>query len=953
MRNFIAFFCFISLLSGEVYAQTSKDSVAVYANVKDSFTYEILKGVRVEIMRQDSTLIDEFSTDQIYRYGGYLHNVDRLGYLYIPRTTCIFRFTKDGYLPKTITLSRKTIGKREKRVFLGEIVLKKKPKTYEQELGEAVVTASKIRMVVKGDTVVYNADAFQLAEGSMLDGLMKCLPGFELRDGQIRVNGRYVSSLLVNGEDFFRGDPRVALENLPAYMVDKVKVYHKEHDYSYITQERDKNDLPLVVDVNLKRQYAIGWVANAGVGYGLQDRYLGRLFALRFTDNSRLAVFGNLNNTNDTREPGVTGDWNAQGAVSGRTEMQTGGFEALIKDKKGVWKYTGNAKVAHRKTDNRSITSQETFHPGESGSTFSRASNQSMGKALQVQTDHKYTYKKETGYVIVQGDAAYREGRSESERLAAEFAADPKDAYRAASLDSLFLGTSERLAALFIHRQSDQRKEHADRWNGGASMEGYVMIPHTPDYLRLTASVRVEKLKATSFSDYQLNFNPTRATAADDHRLHYATSPSFTLDAHLNATYHFRPEWGWMEFSYDLKDKYSDTDYSLYRLDRLGEEAPTFGMLPSTLAALENCIDAPNSYTSTLNTLKHLVGTDIGIWLPGKLPSHRITFKPAVEWQTDHLAYHRDLLQTRPHRSKVAFKPSASWGFEGCYLNYQFTADYPDILSMLDYTDDADPLNIYRGNPNLKRSTTHAVDASRSFADYQKGWHVYLTGKWNMTRNAIAHAMDYDAQTGVRTYSPRNVNGNWGSSFSIDYQQPLDKQKRFVLTSVTDLNYRNSVDYVTERSSVRNLHLGERLRLNTRIKQSILNVDLALKYLHATSPRDHFEEINSFDIKYGVSAQIPLPGKIALSADLTVYHRAGYTDESLNDCRVIANARLARSFLKGRLGLSIEAFDIFHGLSNVTKTLNAQGITETWHNSLPSYAMLQLVYKFSKQPKKK
>ena len=99
---------------------------------------------------------------------------------------------------------------------MGEILLKKIGKRRDVELGAAEVRASKIRMVVKGDTLIYNADAFQLAEGSMLDGLIKLLPGFQLRDGQITVNGQYVSSLLVNGEDSFRGDPRVALENLPA-----------------------------------------------------------------------------------------------------------------------------------------------------------------------------------------------------------------------------------------------------------------------------------------------------------------------------------------------------------------------------------------------------------------------------------------------------------------------------------------------------------------------------------------------------------------------------------------------------------------------------------------------------------------------------------------------------------------------------------------------------------------
>ena len=112
-------------------------------------------------------------------------------------------------------------------------------------------------------------------------------------------------------------------------------------------------------------------------------------------------------------------------------------------------------------------------------------------------------------------------------------------------------------------------------------------------------------------------------------------------------------------------------------------------------------------------------------------------------------------------------------------------------------------------------------------------------------------------------------------------------------------------------------------------------------------------EINSFDFKYGASAQIPLSAGFAFTTDLTLYHRMGYSDASLNDCHFVANARLSKTLLKGRLGLSLDAYDIFQGLSNVTRVLNAQGLTETWYNSLPRYAMLQVIYKFSKQPKKK
>lgn len=929
------------------------DSVAVYGDVSDSFTYEKLSGVYVEILRADSSLIFDFHTGPVYGYGGYRHNIDKVGYLYVPRTTCIFRFTKEGYQPQCVTLEKEHIGRREKRVFIGEVHLKKKSTLASKELNEVVVTASKIRMVVKGDTLVYNADAFQLAEGSMLDGLIKRLPGFELRGGQIRVNGEYVSSLLVNGEDFFRGDPRVALENLPAYMVDKVKVYHKEHEYSYITKERDKNELPLVVDVNLKRQYSIGWVANVAAGYGLADRYLARLFALRFTNNSRLALYGNANNTNDTREPGVSGDWKASGAASGRTEMQSGGFEALIKDKKGVWKYTGNAKVTHRETDNRSVVSTETFQPGLVNSTFSRMSHENTGNNLNVQTSHQYTLRKKHGHLTLNGGGAYQRNRNRADRLGAEFMDDPKDAYRAASLDSVFLGTSDRLTALLLHRQREQRKEMADNWNGNIQLNGFIEIPHTPDYINFSANIHTEKQNATSFSDYFLKYNPTLTAAADDHRRRYTTSPAFALSASLDVTYTYRPDWGFLKPHYSYKEDYHDAELSLYRLDRLGEECLAFGELPSSVAALMSCLDAPNSYTSALNTQTHRAGAEVGIWIPGKLPSHRFTFKPEMEWRTDHLTYHRDLLHAKPHRSKAVFMPSASWGFEDCYINYRLTSAHPDLLSLLDYTDTSDPLNIYKGNPNLKRSVNHRVDFNRSFDNWQTGWHFYLTAGWNMTRNAIAHAMDYDATTGIRTFSPRNVNGNWGANLSGDYQKPLDSKQQFILTSVTNLNYRNSVDYVTERSTVRNLNVGESLHLNTRIKQYVVDLNVAVNYLHATSPNARFKNINSFDFKYSASAQIPLPAGFALSADFTLFQRTGYTDASLNDCHFVANARLAKTLLKGRLGLTLDAFDIFHGLSNVTKIINAQGITETWHNSLPSYVMLQIAYKFSKQPKKK
>ena len=938
------------LFPQQAAAQTWQDSIWVYGRVVDSFTYEMLKDVRIEVMRPDSSILaDVKSLSSPGQVNGFRCNIKGMALTFHRKQPLIFRYTKPGYEPQCFAFKQK-VGARETKVQLDDVLLKKIRKRKEQELGEATVTTSKIRMVVKGDTLVYNADAFQLAEGSMLDGLMKLLPGFELQGGQIKVNGQYVSSLLVNGEDFFKGDPRVALENLPGYMVDKVKVYRKEHAYSYITKERSKDDLPLVVDVNLKREYAIGWVANAEAGYGLEDRYLGRIFGLRFTDHSRLALYGNANNTNDTREPGTSGDWNAQGVAGGRTEMQTAGFEALVKDKKDVWKYTGNAKFYRRHTDNEQLTSGETFLAD--GSNYSRFSNQSALKNVSATTQHNYEYRKPGGYMTLSARASYEHAKNESDARTATFTGDPMDAYRGASLDSIFMNLgSNRLENLRLNDARSRGLNRSNVWLASTNLYSFIQVPHTPDYIMLSADANIEHRRATAFSDYRLRYSSE--TMADDVRHRYERTPYFSAWGNIGLTYNYRGDAMDVQPYLKLSEVYRNTERSLYRLDLLGADAPAFGQLPSTTEALSRTIDAANTYDERRNEFVTTVGAKAYIWLGGKLPSQSIMIKPEMQWRMDRLNYQRGALDVNPHRSVVRFTPEISYGFDNFRVGYSLGYSEPDLLNQQAYTDDVNPLNIFHGNPDLKAAVNHNAFLRRSFGNWRQSIRGNFNLYYRLTQRAIAHAMVYDEATGVRTYTPRNVDGNWSAGGSLDYSRPVDKKKQHILSTSTGLDYLNSVDYVTVRSSVRNLSLRETVKLDMRFKDYLVGVNATARYLHATSERSGFQTINCVDLNYGATAQLPLPGGFNFSTDLMLFHRMGYSDESMNDVRFVMNARLSMSLLKGRLGLTLDGFDIFHGLSNVHRQLNAQGLTETWVNSLPSYAMLRISYKLSKQPKKK
>jgi hypothetical protein len=165
-------------------------------------------------------------------------------------------------------------------------------------LKEVVVTATKVKFFWRGDTLVYDATAFNLPEGSMLDDLIRQLPGVTMNDqGEIFVNGRKVDELLLGSRTFFGGNKKVLMENLPYYTVKNLKVYEKQTDRS-AALGYDVEPRSYVMDVNLKNEYSQGYIGNVEGAAGTHDRWLGRGFLLGFTDRLRLTLVGNANNVN-------------------------------------------------------------------------------------------------------------------------------------------------------------------------------------------------------------------------------------------------------------------------------------------------------------------------------------------------------------------------------------------------------------------------------------------------------------------------------------------------------------------------------------------------------------------------------------------------------------------------------------------------------------------------------
>ena len=258
--------------------------------------------------------------------------------------------------------------------------------------------ASKVKFYNRGDTLVYNADAFNLAEGSMLDALIQQLPDVELKDnGNIYVNGKYVEELLLNGKHFFDNNKQLMLQNLASYTVKNIEVYDKLGRASELAGA-DLGDSQYVMDVKLKKQYMVGTMLNIEGGYGSEERHLGRLFAMAFTPTSQYAAYFNINNLNDSCKPGQQTTWTPEKMPTGISKIISGGLNYNVKTTDGRWEVNGNINAeSTRETDYTDVVRTNYLI---TGSTYDYQFNQSRNKFQTLSTNHKIYYKTPKGYGI-------------------------------------------------------------------------------------------------------------------------------------------------------------------------------------------------------------------------------------------------------------------------------------------------------------------------------------------------------------------------------------------------------------------------------------------------------------------------------------------------------------------------------------------------------------------------
>ncbi len=845
-----------------------------------------------------------------------------------------------------------------------------------RQLSEVVVKATKIKMVMKGDTVVYDASAFNLSEGSMLDALVRQMPGTTLENGVIKVNGRAVSSLLVDGRDFFSGDASKALENLPAYTVDKIKVYDKAGRESRF-QHADMGDKDLVLDVNLKKQYKHGNISNVDLALGSSDRYQARLFSMFYGKKSRLTVTANVNNINNSRVPGqdnVTGD--LPDAGSGLAARKSFGLDYRYEGKTEDDYYSTSNKYTAADYDNVTQTNSQTFLTG--GDYYNLSTNANRSKSYSIFTRHEFSRSFTTSMMYGYADAQHTHNRAWNSSLSGRFSLKP---WGMSALDSIFMPNAEKtLMQSVVNRVRNNSRSQGETsvYNGYFSHRfklGKGKDIWDQDNISLTATGNYERTSSDAFALNRIDY---LSTGTKDYRNEFTQSPTRSYDYSAQAEFtHFfiNDTVGLRNFfvrpSYTYKQSYKSQTEDLYRLDRLADYDSTtydIGVLPSTREALLSVKDESNSFWSDQLIRTHdadlslMFSSGDGVQRPRLMAHGSLGFS----FKNEHLDYYRQRSYT-PTRHDVLFQPRLGFMYQFndstgnifASVNYSSSESQPGMTTMLDIRDDSNPLYVSLGNPDLKNARTHSFSANWN-KFHMRSQMIYAVGvNYSVMRNALATAVTYDKQTGVTTSQQRNINGNWQVGGNAFFQRAVDKKKHLTAEASVYATYNNNVDLTTvqgvesTRSDVHNTMANGSVGLTYQLGEGLrLSVSPSVTYRRATSDREDFTQVSAWNYNFRFSGMVHLPWSFELSSDLSSYNRRGYNDDQMNTSELVWNARLTRGFFKKRLTLSFDAFDILGKLKNTNITLNAQGRTETWYNSLPRYVMLHLSYKFNSGMKK-
>ncbi|MBR1415357.1 MAG: TonB-dependent receptor [Prevotella sp.] len=938
----------------------------ISGTVVDKDANEAVIQATVALMKTDSTLV-----------GNAVTNANGQFSLTAPQDgNFLLRITYVGY--KTLF---RNVAMSGKPVQLGTLKLE----TDSKMLKDVEVVKNQARVYSKEDTIIYNAGAYKTPEGSVIEELVKRLPGAQVGDdGKITINGKEVKKIKVDGKEFMTGDTQTAMKNLPTSIVERVKAYDEKSDLTRITGIDDGEE-QTVLDFGIKRGMNKGTILNVDAGVGTKDRYTSRLFGIRMQDGLRVMAMGNANNVGDRGFNGGGGGGRFGGGGGGLSAPKMGGVN-LNYEKTGTLKLDGSVRYNHSNSDSWSRTATENFI--STVGAFSNSVSQRYSRGNQWNGQMRIEWTPDTLWNIhFRPSFSWSNSDSKSSSVSASFSQDPYSYVnytlnnRSTIFNALnYMRQNYPADSLVVNSRDNGSMSYSDnnRLGGELQINRKLSSNGRNITLRLTGNYTDGDSKSLSLEDvtlYQLmNYQYSGDSAYMKNRYNLTPNKNYDYSARLTYSEPIAKQ-TYLQFSYNFQYRYTENDRSTYDFSTpTPYPTGTFGDLMGIgfryrdwdryldrLTAVHSPLDYYHDDSlSQYSQYKNYIHTG-EVMLRVVRQAYNFNVGVQVIPQTSKLTYRylgKDYGTTT--RNVVNWSPTANFRWKmsdsgQMQLQYRGNTSQPSMTDLLAITDDTDPLNITTGNAGLKPSFTQNVNW-RVNNYWQKHQRFFFANvRYSTTSNSVTSVTTYDPKTGGRRSTRENINGNWNTSADMMFNTAIDTTGYFNLSSFTNFSFAHSVSLIDlnrdgniMKNYANETTLGERLGASYRNDSFEFELNGGISY---TFGRNHLQSQGNQDIysfNYGFNTTYYTPWGMQLTTNLNMQSRRGYADKSMNTNELIWNAQIAQSFLQGKpLSVRLEFYDILHNQSNFSRTLNAMMRSDSESNAINSYVMLRVNYRLN------
>lgn len=851
----------------------------------------------------------------------------------------------------------------------------------------ATVTAHLAKVQSKGDTLIFNADAYRVPEGSVVEELVKRMPGADIdENGNITINGKQVSKIKVDGKDF--GDANTALKNLPTSIIEKVRAYDEKSDLARITGIDDGNE-QTVLDFGIRAGMNRGMMMNADLGYGTKDRYSGRLFGMYMRDDYRVMGMLNANNTNDQGMGGGGGRrfGGGMGMGGGGLNAAKTGMININYEKPKLVVAQASVNVNHRDGDNWSRRFQENFTADPTMKQFQSSINQSYSRNTNWSVQGRVEWTPDTLWNIAfRPNWSFGNNDSQSRNLSATFNDNPYS-YIDYQLDaavltevvknggdlseflknggnnkSLGYGENKRLGGtLQINRLLNGRGRNITvQLTGNYSNNENKQLSN--NQTRLFQGQTTTYNGVSGLSEYQAN--------------RYNLSPTKSWDYSVRATYSEPIAYAtFLQFSYTFQYRYNESDRQTFDYSNPLLSDPTksfdFSSVTPVYRQWSDYFDlVQNGYSPTkddayyskdqsrYSAYSNYIHTG-EIMLRFIRDTYDFNVGVQVIPQTSDYTQRYLGVDTVVKRTVTNWSPTANFRWRptqsgSLQFQYRGSTSQPSIDQLLVINDDTNPLSKTTGNPDLKPSFTQSFNLR--FNNYIMNYQRMINANLNFstTMNSIVNKVTYTSIGGQES-RPENINGNWNAGGNIMWNSAIDSLGYFSYNVSLNENFNHRVGYVgdmktreTLRNSTNQNMIGGRLGASYRNDWLEVELNGSVNYNSTRNKLQPQSNLDTWTYSYGMNSTIYLPWGTQITTDISMNSRRGYDDQSMNTNELLWNGQISHSLLRGKpLTLSLQFYDILGQQSNFSTTISQMARTDNEYNAVTSYIMFRASYRLN------